>query len=89
MTTLTAPGVAALLVYGARLHPARNGRPGMVCMVQTDGSVVIHPANYPHAKAALTALRDAAAVCQDAGLDVVRTSQLSFLTRRPTLEVSS
>lgn len=68
---LTAPGVEVLLVYGAKIKPARDGRPGIrVTAGHPDNGVLIEAVGFSPAwsGAALVALDEAVRACKDAGL---------------------
>lgn len=66
--TLTRTGTEILLVYGAKLFPAKAGRPGMRCIVDGDGVVLVQAIGYGCATARGAAIQMAAATCLDAGL---------------------
>jgi hypothetical protein len=63
-------GVAMLLVYGARLHPPRNGNPGIRVTVDGQGICLLEAVGYPDHAAGNLAICEAAQVCIDAGLVV-------------------
>lgn len=85
MTTLTGTGTAILLVYGAKLHPPRDGQPGMRCLVDERGTVLIQAIGYPTAEERDAALDLARRTCEDAGLDVqpVFNDRYLIVRRRP------
>lgn len=68
MSTLTETGTAILLVYGAKLYPARDGRPGMRCIVDGRGVVLVQAVGYGCATARGAALQLARETCDAAGL---------------------
>lgn len=63
-------GVAMLLVYGARLMPPREGKPGIRVTVEEDGACILQAVGYPDQPAAQTAIARAHQTCVDANLDV-------------------
>lgn len=70
---LTVAGLNVLLVFGAKIKPARWGRPGIrVTAGHPDGGVVIESVGFSPAwsGAALAALDEAVRACKDAGLVV-------------------
>lgn len=67
---LTRTGTEILLVYGAKLHPARNGRPGVRCTVDGHGAVLVEAVGYPCATTRGLALIEAQRALLDADLDV-------------------
>lgn len=70
MTSLTRTGTAILLVYGAKLYPPRNGRPGVRCIVDSYGAVLVQAVGYPCEVSRAQALDEARRTCEDAGLAV-------------------
>lgn len=84
MSTLTGTGTAILLVYGARLFPARDGKPGMRCTVDSRGAVLVEPVGYPCASTSSAALTVARRTCEDAGLLVVPVAgRRALIVRKP------
>ena len=70
---LTAPGLNVLLVFGAKIKPARSDRPGIrVTAGHPDAGVTIEAVGFSPAwsGAALVALDEAVRACRDAGLVV-------------------
>jgi hypothetical protein len=67
---LTQTGVNVLLVYGAKLFPPQNGKPGIRVTVDPKGTALLEPVGYPCATTADEALNAAAYTCIDAGLVV-------------------
>jgi hypothetical protein len=67
---LTETGVNILLVYGAKLFPPQNGKPGIRVTVDQKGTALLEPVGYPCATTADEALEAAAYTCIDAGLSV-------------------
>ena len=83
--TLTRTGTEILLVYGAKLFPARADRAGMRCTVDGQGVVLVEAVGYGCATARAAALALAAETCLDAGLEVHAMPSLSpacILVRR-------
>lgn len=80
--TLTRTGVEFLLVYGARLFPARGTEPGMRCTVDSRGAVLIEAVNYPTPAGRATALAEARQTCVDAGLLVVPVNGRALIAKR-------
>ena len=73
MPQLTAEGVAVLLVYGAEIKVARNGRPGIrVTAGYHDGTVLLEAVGFQDFERveAVRAIREADQACVDADLDV-------------------
>lgn len=70
-TKLTAPGVSMLLVYGAKLLPPRDGKPGIRVTVSTDGSCLLETVGYPCPTTAGEAIEAARQTCLDSDLDVL------------------
>jgi hypothetical protein len=68
--SLTETGVRILLVYGAKLFSAGDGRPGMRVLVDEDGMCLITPVGYACPTARRLALDQARQTCEDAGLRI-------------------
>ncbi len=63
--------VELLLVFGAKIKPSREGRPGIrVTAGYHDGSVLLEAVGFPSGGAANVAICEAAQACLDAGLVV-------------------
>lgn len=83
-TKLTAPGVSMLLVYGAKLLPPRDGKPGIRVTVQTDGSCLLETVGYPCPTAAAQAIEAARQTCLDCELEVLPATTIvhGFIVRK-------
>jgi hypothetical protein len=76
---LTQTGVNVLLVYGAKLFPPQNGKPGIRVTVDGKGTALLEAVGYPCTTTADQALQQAALTCIDAGLIV--TDSPAWLSR--------
>lgn len=70
VTALKPEGVSMLLVYGARLFPPRDGRPGIRVTVDKHGTCLLEAVGYDHRGDAIRAICEAAQTCIDSDLVV-------------------
>ena len=89
LPTLHPTGVAILLVYGAHLHPPRNGKPGMRATVYANGDVHVQPVGYVDWIEERRAMYAALNTCLAAGLQVALRDSRGFITRRKPCSASS
>lgn len=86
VTRLNPEGVAVLLVYGAKLFPPGQGRPGIRVTVDAQGTCLLEAVGYATEAAGEQAIEEAGQTCLDAGL-VVTSAPRWVETRYPALVV--
>jgi hypothetical protein len=79
---LTETGVNVLLVYGAKLFPPQNGKPGIRVTVDGKGGCLLEAVGYPCMTTADEALQEAGRTCIDAGLIVTALPKWLMNLRR-------
>lgn len=70
VTALQPAGVSMLLVYGARLFPPKDGKPGIRVTVDKHGTCLLEAVGWPSLQQGLDAIKAAEQTCLDSDLIV-------------------